>query len=107
MKIPSGSRVFLLSATALLCSAPVVGGNFPDHVPGTAKLELTQPLDVVMVDGIRRFAVRELDNSPSTRSRHWNRDFKNPVAYETSVEPNRQHLRTIIGAVDPRVVATA
>src|SRR5262249_9880731 len=37
----------------------------------------------------------------------WKRDFSSPAAYETSVAPNRDHLRTILGVVDPRVEARA
>jgi dienelactone hydrolase len=103
MRIRSGSSLFLLSATALLCSLPACGGSFPDPLPGTAKLELDQPLDVVMVDGINRFALRELDESPKNRGRLWHRDFASAAAYEKSIAPNRQHLRTMIGAVDSRI----
>jgi cephalosporin-C deacetylase-like acetyl esterase len=75
----------------------------PEVLPGTVKLELAQPLDVVMVDGINRFALRALEESPKNRAKYWHRDFQ---AYEASVEPNRQHLRTILGVVDTRVPAS-
>ena len=75
----------------------------PEFLPGTVKLELTRPLDEVMVDGINRFALRELEESPNNREKYWHRDFG---SYESSVEPNRQHLRTILGVVDERTAGT-
>jgi dienelactone hydrolase len=76
----------------------------PEFLPGTVKLELTQPLDEVMVGGINRFALRSLEESPNGRKNLWHRDFD---SYDASVEPNRQHLRTILGVVDDRVPAAA
>jgi dienelactone hydrolase len=75
----------------------------PELLPGTVKLELTRPLDEEMVDGIDRFALRELKDSPNSRAKYWHRDFQ---AYEASIEPNRRHLRTILGIVDTRVPAS-
>jgi len=39
---------------------------------------------------------------PGERAQLWQRDFSSVAAYEKSVEPNRQRLRTIIGAADAR-----
>lgn len=57
-----------------------------------------------MVDGINRFALRALKESRDDRKKFWHRDFR---SYDASVEPNRKHLRTILGVVDDRVPATA
>ena len=74
-------------------------------LPGTKKLELAKPLDEVMVDGIDRFALREIAEGVAKRAALWKRDYTNPAAYEQSIEANRGHLREILGAVDPRVTA--
>lgn len=74
-----------------------------DVLPGTQKLELTEPLDVVMVRGISEFAEHEIALSRDRREAHWNRDYSSPEAYEKSIAPNRERLRTYIGAVDERV----
>lgn len=74
-----------------------------DHMAGTEPLVMDEPLDVVMVRGINYFAERELADSPNRRAAKWNRDYSSPEAYQKSVEPNRQRLREIIGAVDERV----
>ena len=74
-----------------------------DHLPGTAPLVMDEPLDVVMVRGINYFAEREVADSPNRRPAKWNRDYSSPEAYAKSVEPNRQRLREIIGAVDPLI----
>ena len=74
-----------------------------DHMAGTEPLVMDEPLDVVMVRGINYFAERELADSPNRRAAKWNRDYSSPEAYQRSIEPNRQRLREIIGAVDERV----
>jgi cephalosporin-C deacetylase-like acetyl esterase len=76
-----------------------------DPLPGTRPLAIDQPLDVLMVDGIDRFALRELAASRPKRDFLWNRDYSSHRAYEQSIAANRDHLRTILGAVDPRVEA--
>jgi dienelactone hydrolase len=78
-----------------------------DPLPGTKPLTIDQPIDVIMVDGIDRFALRELAASVEKRSALWNRDYSSPEAYEKSVSANRDHLRTILGIVDARIPARA
>jgi len=72
-------------------------------MPGTRSLELKELLDVVMVDGLRRFCLRELAASPAKRAPFWQRDFENAKAYARSIAPDRARFREIIGAVDKRV----
>lgn len=73
-----------------------------DPLPGTKRLTIDKPLDEVMVAGIDKFALRELDDAPNRRGLMWKRDYGSVEAYLKSVAPNRQRFRTIIGAVDPR-----
>ncbi len=95
-----------LAAAAVLSSLSALSAaDHSNPLPGTAKLELNQPLDEVMVGGIDRFALRELSSSPNERTRLWKRDFSSLSAYEGSVAPARERLRTILGAVDPRVAS--
>jgi dienelactone hydrolase len=75
----------------------------PNSLPGTAPLVLDRPLDVVMVDGINKFAERELAESIAKRPQFWHRASSNRKAYEKSVTPNRERLRKILGVVDERV----
>lgn len=77
----------------------------PAALPGTNLLTLECPLDEHMVEGINRFALRALAESPAQRESRWKRDYSSPEAYEKSVAPNRERLRTIIGTVDSRVNA--
>ena len=60
-----------------------------------------------MVDGIDRFSLREIAASVQKRESLWKRDYSSPAAYEQSIAANREHLRTILGAVDPRPSAKA
>ena len=92
----------LVLAVSAACTTPALAQPdlTADHLQGTQPLEMAEPLDVVMVRGINYFAERELVDSPSRRPAKWNRDYSSVEAYEASVEPNRQRLREIIGAVD-------
>jgi dienelactone hydrolase len=78
------------------------GQNSSSALPGTQPLTIDEPLDEVMVAGISRFALRALQESPQQRDALWRRDYSSADAYARSVAPNRERLRTIIGAVDPR-----
>ena len=103
MRLPLPLAAFL----CLIAAAPATAQIDPsaDHLPGTEPLVMDEPLDVVMVRGINYFAEREIADSPNRRRAKWNRDYSSPEAYAKSVEPNRQRLREIIGAVDPLIEA--
>ena len=71
--------------------------------PGTAALTAKGDFAAQMVDGINDYLLRATSESVSSRSALWKRDYASPEAYERSVAPNRERLKKIIGAVDPRV----
>jgi cephalosporin-C deacetylase-like acetyl esterase len=106
MALRSASTLLSLAA-AVFSSLTAHADELPAFLPGTTKLELTRPLDELMVDGINRYALRALAESPTSRARLWQRDFSTAAAYEKSIAPNRHHLGTILGVVDPRVAARA
>jgi hypothetical protein len=89
-------------ATAVILG--LVSATFAaDPLPGTEPLVMDQPLDVVMVDGIDRFCLREIAASAAKRAQYWKPDYTSHEAYRKSVEPNRERLKTILGVVDARV----
>src|SRR5262249_39798494 len=94
-------------ALCVVATLSIAAAVHADPLAGTKPLTIDQPLDVVMVDGIDRFALREIAASAAGRARYWNADYSSPESYEKSIAPNRERLRTIIGAVDPRVPARA
>jgi len=71
-------------------------------LPSVKPLETTEDLSVEMVAGINKFLLRKIDESARTRSKHWQRDFFSPEAYEKSIAPNRKRLQEYIGVVDAR-----
>ncbi len=88
----------LAAALALAASAlaqPVL--------PNTLALEAKGDLAAEMVEGIHRYLDRATQQAAANRERFWNRDYSSPSAYERSVEPNRERLRSILGVVDERV----
>ena len=85
--------VLLLASRALAQSA----------LPGTAPLTDKADFAAKMVDGINDYLLRATADSVSRRASHWNRNYQSPEAYERSVAKNRERLKKIIGAVDPRV----
>jgi cephalosporin-C deacetylase-like acetyl esterase len=85
-----------------LLSGSVVMGQDGGSLPGTGRLTLAEPLDVVMVRGINAFAEAEIGLSRERRGRYWTPDYSTPLAYQKSIEPNRQRFRKIIGTVEER-----
>ncbi len=72
-------------------------------LPGTRPLEPDADFSATMVAGIDRFLLRETAASKAKRGEFWRRDFLSAESHEKSVQPNRERLRRMIGAVDPRV----
>lgn len=96
MRLTAAAFVFCLGT--LVASAQ----NAPAVLPGTQPLTIDRPLDVVLVEGIDRFCLAELERARAHRESRWNRDYSSPEAYEKSLAPYRERFRTIIGAVDRR-----
>lgn len=98
-------RVVLL---AIWCGTilPVMAADSPSPLPGTAPLDWTDDISVRIVDEAHQFLDRKLQESVASRGEHWNRDVSSREAYAASIEPNRDRLREIVGAVDERLPAT-
>ena len=88
-------------------AAPSCLGQPVDALPGAERLTWEGDLSLRMVEGIDRFLMREIERSVVERQKLWHRDFSSPDAYEKSIQPNRDRLQKIIGAVDPRERVTA
>ena len=73
-------------------------------LPGSERLQLSEPLDVRMVDGINTFALREIERAALRRQKR-QRDFSSVKAYESRLANSRQRFREIIGAGDARETA--
>src|SRR5437868_7117393 len=84
-------RVELATATLLSGTKPL---GWPEE-------DLSQRL----MDGAHQFVERKISESARDRARYWNYDSSSPAAYDKSVSGNRERLREIIGAVDPRLPA--
>jgi dienelactone hydrolase len=98
------------SPTRLLWLLPLCGyltSRAQEALPATQPLTLQGDLSAQMVAGIDRLLTRETEQSIAGRERYWKRDFTSVKAYDKSVQPNRERLRTMIGAVDARLPVTA
>ncbi len=84
----------LLLTVSPLCAEPL---------PGTQALTADGDLAAQMVAGIDKYLMRELAASVEKRKQYWKPDFSSPEAYAKSVQPNREHLKKILGVVDQRV----
>jgi dienelactone hydrolase len=109
--VPSLARSFCRSAivnSSLLLAwafrALLLGA---ENLPGTQPWEMQGDTSAQMVSGISVFLDRETEESTSSRKQFWHYDFSSRDKYESSLAPNRQHLRKITGAVDPRLPVPA
>ena len=98
-------RVVTLLLAVLSSFAMLSPARAADPLPGTQLLTADKPLDVLMVEGIDRFCLKEIEKAREQRESLWKRDYSSLAAYEKSIAPYREKFRTIIGAVDPRVPA--
>src|SRR5262245_53784974 len=94
------SSGFALFAAAVISSS-VAQEAAP--LPGTQPLTTPGDLSAQMVDGIRKYLLRETDHSLEARAKFWKRDLSSPEAYEKSIAPNRERFRKMVGAVDARL----
>jgi hypothetical protein len=86
-----------------MLSSPAVAQP-PDVLPGTAALTWEEAdLSGRLMDGAHRFADAAISEAIAKRARYWTRDVSSATAYAKSVQSNRERLREIIGAVDPRM----
>ena len=75
---------------------------YAEPLSGTKPLEMEGDLASQMVAGIDKFLLGEIERSVERRGRYWQRDLSSAANYEKSVAANRERLKRIIGAVDPR-----
>ena len=75
----------------------------PTPLAGTTLLGWDDDLSARMTTGIDGFLSRLLTESVQERSILWKRNFSSRSAYEQSVEPHRNRLRRIVGAIDQRL----
>lgn len=95
----------VLFLSALLLSSLTTLRAADEVLPETLPLTARKPLDEVMVEGLRRFCLRELATSREKRTVRWNRDYSSTPAYVASVAGHRERFRAAIGVVDPRLTA--
>jgi len=76
-------------------------------LPGTAPLTPRGDFATEMVEGINEYLLRATAASIAQRAALWNRDYASVERYERSIAANRERLRKIIGAADPRLPVTA
>src|SRR5690242_7931560 len=93
----------LAMAAVLACRVSAIE---PTPLEGTEPLTLQGDIPAQLRAGINKFVDRETAKSVTERAKLWHRDFSSPEAYEKSIAPNREHLRKMIGAVDPRLPVT-
>lgn len=70
---------------------------------GTQPLTLEGDLASMMIDGIDRFLLRQLDDAEDQRQVRWVLDLKSELALSESLEPWRRRLASSLGVVDPRL----
>src|SRR2546429_9125064 len=99
-------KIFLGVVVGLMTALPGTAAERLETLPQTKPLEWEETdLSSRLMDGAHRFIERKIEESVVKRSQLWSRDFSSPAAYAKSVQPNRAHLQTIIGAEELRLPA--
>ena len=85
-------------------SASATGKETPHPpLPDTAPLQMIGDIASQLVDAADRFLLNQLDRAAQQRTQYWHRDLTSREAYETSIKPNRDRLRHLLGLHDDRV----
>ena len=95
--------LFIVTIAGTLTSSGDAAEPSPPQLEATKPLTLEGDISDIMIAGVDRFLVRELDASIERRKSHWRRDFTSIAAYLASVEPNRQRFAQMIGLRDERL----
>jgi dienelactone hydrolase len=85
---------------------PPTDGQTPAAPPLAQTTALDWPeedLSGRLMDGAHRFVERQITEVQARSDRFWKYDRSSPAAWNAALEGNRDRLREIIGAVDPRV----
>lgn len=101
---------FVLFSTLFFLSSGITASGIraiaAEPLAGTAPLTEARPLDEVMVAGIDRFALREIEKAAANRSSLWRLDSSSRESYEASLADYRRRFGERIGVVDQRTEAT-
>lgn len=93
----------LFAATLFLAGFLANPVRSENTLPGTTRLQLTEPLDELMVRGIRKHLLQELAESPAVREKLWKERFADSKHYQANLDMSRVRLSTLLGAVDKRI----
>ena len=96
-------QLAFLSVLMGLSTSATAKQTQPTQLPGTAPLEMTGDIASHLVDVADRFLLDQLERAAQHRKKYWHRDLTSREAYKTSVEPNRDRLRHLLGPHDDRV----
>ncbi len=101
------NRTFVATIAFLLIAAGwTASAGAGEPLANTKSLEWPEAdLSARLMDGAHRFVEGQIRAARDQRGRFWKYDTSSRQAYEASVAENRQQLRQIIGAVDPRLPA--
>ncbi|MBI2425375.1 MAG: dienelactone hydrolase family protein [Candidatus Hydrogenedentes bacterium] len=91
-----------IARMALACCVLAATASAQGPLPGTEALDASTDFAVEMVAGINTWLTRETETARNARGNHWAFDVTDVAAHAAK----RAHLRTIIGANDPRLPAT-
>lgn len=95
------SKHFILKLAAAAVGVTVAPAQ--TFLGNSEPLKATGDIAAEMVEGIHRFLDHATRSAARDRDTFWNRVYDSHSAYERSVGPNRERLKTILGVVDRRL----
>lgn len=92
-------------ALSALCAMLFLAQAGADPLPNTPPLQPLGDRSAALVEGVHRLTTRLAAYTADQRLMEWHPDLSSPEACVLSLNPLREKLREVIGAVDPRVPA--
>jgi hypothetical protein len=86
---------FWLYLCLCLCASMASADEAPAQLPNSSPLTWDDDLADRMMVGLHRFVDRKIDHAVANRQQFWKRDTSSPEAYEKSIAPNREWLKTL------------
>jgi len=98
------SRIAVLFALCFVSCAALAQPPSDSVLPGTQRLDWAEEdLSARMMDGAHAFVERKVAEAARDRGKYWKPSGEGAGAWEKMLDENRDRLRQIIGAVDPRL----
>lgn len=97
------TRCYLWSLLLLLCAAPGLCAEEIVPLPNTKPLEMQGDIAMQLVEGVDKFLLRKIGETPAIRDKAWPKSFASAAEEQAFLAQKRTRLMNILGVREQRV----